>query len=355
MAFRTRRLTFALLLAWAGGVAGARVAAQAGPPIQLDAQLPRALERCVTAEQLRDSYERTHQSRIAADARSHQQQPTDLSVQLRSLGSAGGVTRIEVTASTGPRSLGARVLPVRSDDCTALPDTLALVLWLLYQNAEPEPQPALEPPPPLPPQPRAATTPLDTELPPGQRPAQPPPPEPGTPVEFGLGASGAVALGAMPRPALQLQLLVVLRVPILEFRIRAGLLWPQTIAVAEGHITMRNFDVALEACPTWHASETPRLDVRACAGPRLGVLYAESLGFAIQNTSNTELLFHAGAALEASLGVTDTSWLELAAGLGIAVRRPRFVLNFASAQPPSRVAGPEVVRGEIGLNFVQIF
>jgi hypothetical protein len=355
MAFRTWRLTFALLLAWAGGATSARVAAQPGHPIQLDAQLPRALKRCVTAEQLQESYERTHQSRVAADPRSHQQQPADLWVQLRSLGGTGGVTRIEVTASTGPRSLGARVLPVRADDCKALPDTLALVLWLLYQNAEPEPQPAPEPPPPPPPQPTAATTPLDSELPPGQRPAQPPPPEPPTPVDFGLGASAAVALGAMPRAALQLQLLVVLRVPVLEFRIRAGLVWPQTIAVAEGQITMRSYDVALEACPTWHASETPRLDLRACVGPRLGVLYAASSGFAIQNPSNTELLFHAGAALEASLGVTATSWLEFATGLGIAVRRPRFVLNYASAQPPSRVAGPEVVRGEIGLNFIQMF
>jgi hypothetical protein len=354
MALRTWQLTFALLLAWASGSAVAQVAAQPGPPIQLDAQLPRALKRCVTAEQLRASYERTHQSRMAADTRSHQQQPSDLSVQLHSLGSTGGVTRIEVTASTGPRSLGTRVLPVRSDDCQALPDTLALVLWLLYQNAEPDPKP--EPPPAsLPPPPAAAVVPLDTELPPGQRPAQPPPPEPATPVELGLGASAAVALGAMPRAALQLQLLAVLRVPILEFRIRAGLLWPQTIAVAEGRITMRTYDVALEACPTSHASETPRLDLRACLGPRLGLLHTASSGFAIQNASNTEPLFHVGATLEASLGITETSWLELATGLGIAVRRPRFVLNFATAQPPSRVAGPEVVRGEVGLNFIQIF
>jgi hypothetical protein len=353
MAFRTWQLTFALLLAWAGGAGSARVEAQPGPPIQLDARLPRALAHCVTAEQLRESYERTHQNRVAADAHTHQQPPSELSIQLRSLGSSSGVTRIEVSASTGPRSLGTRVLPVRTDDCNALPDTLALVLWLLYQNAEPEQPP--EPQPPPSPQPRAATAPRDRELPPGQRPAPPPRPEPPTPLDVGFGASAGVALGALPHAALQLQLLAVLRVPILELRIRAGLLWPQTNTVAEGRIRMRNYDIALEGCPTWHASGSPRLDLRACLGPRFGVLYAESSGFAVQNTSNTELLVHIGTALEASLGLSDASWLELAAGVAVAVRRPRFVLNFATAQPPSRVAGPEVVRGEIGLSFVQIF
>jgi hypothetical protein len=240
---------------------------------------------------------------------------------------------------------------VRADDCKALPDTLALVLWLLAQSAEPEP----EPPPAALQQPVAApaVAPRDPEVPPGQGPPPPPPPSPPSTTHFGAGLGGALALGVLPRAALQLQLLAVVRVPIFEGRIRAALLWPQTIAVAEGRVAMQSYDVALEVCPRWQVSNAPALELRGCVGPRFGLLRAASSGL-VRNADNSELLVYAGASAEAALAVSESSWLQLAAGLGIALRRPRFVLDFETPQPSLPIEGPELWRGEFGLAFVQI-
>lgn len=350
MALRTWQLPLALLLAWATS-SGATAQAPAGPRIQLEAKLPRSLKRCVSAEQLEASYERARQTRVAADTQIRED-PAEFQVQLRSLGASGGATQIELAAQSGARSLGTRVLPVRADDCKALPDTLALVLWLLSQSAEPAPEPP--PPPPAPPPAAPAVAPRDPEVPPGQGPPPPPPPSAPSTTHLGVGLGGALALGVLPRAALQLQLLAVLRVPVFEGRLRAAVLWPQTMGVAEGRVAMRSYEVALEICPHWQVSDEPALELRGCLGPRFGLLRATSTGFAVQNPSNTELLVYAAATAEAALAVSESSWLQFAAGLGIAFRRPRFVLNFESAQPPMPIDGPELWRGEIGLSFVQL-
>jgi hypothetical protein len=90
------------------------------PRVVLDAQLPAALSGCVSAERLQASCERALGRARGAEVRA-----SELRVTLRSL-TQGDVTRLELHASTEARALGERILPVRADDCAALPDTLAL-------------------------------------------------------------------------------------------------------------------------------------------------------------------------------------------------------------------------------------
>lgn len=292
----------------------------------------------MSAEQLQASYQRAR-----SRARGSEAAATELKVALRSQGSAP-VTRLQLQAATERRALGERVLPVRADDCAALPDTLALVLLLLSQSAGPEPAP----PPPM-----AAEPMVDSELP-WQRRSMPVEPPAGDPV-FGLGVGAGAMLGTLGRAALQLQLVAALRTPILDGRVRAAVLWPQAFAVAEGRVTMASYELALEACPKWRAAEQPKIELRLRIGPRAGVIRAESRGFLVQNRTRNELLVYASVAPEAAVSLGPSTWLELGAGIALALQRPRFLLQFAEQKPDLELAGPAPVRGEFALTVVQMF
>ena len=306
------------------------------PRIVLDAQLPAALAGCVSTERLQASYERA-----LGRVRGSEPRAVELRVSLRSLAQTD-VTRLELRAATEARVLGERSLPVRPDDCEALPDTLALVLLLLSQSAEPEPAPAAL-------QLTAAEPMLDSEVPGRVRPTPPPPAGP----VIGLGIGAAGTFGALARAALELQLVAVLRTAALDWRVRAALLWPEELAIAEGRVTMRSYEVALEACPRWTLSQG--FEVRVCVGPRFGLVHAVSRGFAVQNTSASEFLLCASATPEAAVALTRSTWLALSAGLGVVLQRPRFVLEFAEPKPAVELAGPALVRAELGVALMQMF
>jgi hypothetical protein len=351
MAFRIRRLAWALLLACASG-AWARLPARASElHVSLDAQLPPALQRCVSREQLRARYVKVRDASSNAEARRHPLQ--ELWVGLRIASQDGELAQLELTAATRQRALGTRVLPVRVADCAALPETLALVLWLLSQSAEPVAAPA--PPPPS----AAEVAERDAELPRGQRSpprqsqAQAQGREPG--IAIGLGLGGGAAFGVLPRAALQLQLSAELRAALVGLRVRAALLWPQAQAIAEGSVSMSTYEIALEACPSWRVNAQPALELRACAGPRLGLLRSKSSGFLVHNADNIDLLVYAGASLEAALALGSTRWLALSTGLALALERPQFVLQFANTSRQRSLEGPALMRGDVSLGLLQMF
>jgi hypothetical protein len=316
--------------------------ASAQTPIVLDSQLPKALQRCVSTERLQASYARARDRHAEA---SESQDTRALRVELRSQDDTRAeVTQVELRAFRGARYLGARVLPIRAQDCSALPETLALVLDFLSRSAPPEPDNPPDAPPaiPLVPQPIAADL---TE-------PAPPPPHPSAENEWAVGLGMGAFFGALPQTAAALQLLAALRIPRIELRVHATVLWPQESSIAEGSVDMSAYELALEGCPTLQLEPWA---LRLCFGPRFGIVRASSRGFAVRNRGPTEFSLYLGAVPEVAFAVTATTWLQLTAGIALALQRPKFVVQFQAPDPSLQLDGPSALRAEIGLNVVQIF
>ncbi len=253
---------------------------------------------------------------------------------------------LEIRAHDAQRDLGARVLPVHQRDCGAMPDAVALVLVLLSRSAGEPPAPQPEPPPPpagpLPPPPAAAP------------PPPPPPPPESTPMSWHLAAGGSAVWGLLPSVALALHVEAGLAIaPFWGLRARAELLWPQTRTAAEGTIDFWGAAIAAEACFHLLAPFSPRLVLRACAGPRLGFVRAASRGFTRLNLQPTDPTLYLGALLEAELRLGGATWLRLGGGLSGGLERPVFWVEIAGQLQQLGATSP--LRSELGLSLVQNF
>jgi len=316
--------------------------ASAQTPIVLDSQLPKALQRCVSAERLETSYARARDRHTEAP---DSQDTRALRVELRSQDDTrAAVTQVELRAYRGARYLGARVLPIRAQDCSALPETLALVLDFLSRSAPPEADTPPDTPPPSPPIPQPIAA--DTTEP------SPPPPQPATEAQWALGLGIGAFFGALPKTATALQLLAALRIPQIELRVHATVLWPQERSIAEGSVDMSAYELAVEGCPTWQRDPWA---LRLCFGPRFGIVSAASRGFAVRNRDPTEFSLYLGALPEVAFAVTPTTWLQVTGGIALALQRPKFVVQFQGLDPSLQLDGPNALRAEIGLSLMQIF
>jgi hypothetical protein len=325
-----------LLLAWSLVSSPVRAEARAGC-VELVGDPPAALVTCVTAEKLCESYQRA----LAADG-GDDPQLAELrwKVRLRAQPAAQGEMSLALDAFAKGRLLGRRTLAIRERDCAAVPDALALVLLLLAREAEstvPEPPPS------------AATM-----MPPSAAAApRAPTPQPHGVVELGAGA--AVIVGALPAAAFGLQLQAATRTAPIAIRLRAAWLWPQELAVEEGVIAMRSYELAIEACSGLELTSSPRLALSLCAGPRAGVFHAAARGFTVVNHRADEFLLYFGALPEVSLALGPATWLRFGAGGAVALVHPRFHVGLDAGARSLALSAPGWLRAELGLTLVQNF
>lgn len=317
-----------------GAVPGAQAEAS---QIVLDAELPAQLAGCVTSTQLNDSYQRALRAYGGEDA------AKDMQLRAAVTGRAGaapGTTLLQIAAFDADRPLGTRELPVRTDDCAALPDALGLVLALMTRDA-PQPPPRAAPPAPaeLQAQPLAASR-LSTA-------------QPTAHVALGI-ASGAV-FGVLPSGALALQLQAATPGDQLSLRLKAGLLWPQEIALAEGFIEMRSYELGLDACAGLQWPGWPRLWLRLCGGPRIALVVGRGREFNVDNLSANEWAVYLGLVPELAVRLATATRLQLGAGAALAVARPRFQVGIDGGRQVVELKDPGLLRGEVVLSLVQIF
>ena len=343
-----------LMLMLLGVVVPPRARAQVAlQQIVLEAELPESLRGCVSASLLEQGYRRA----LAAEGGEGSADPeVPLLVHLRARdGADADTTLLELEASAAGRPLGLRTLPVRTRDCAALPDALALVLVLLSRAAGPTRQAASTAPAPPPAaratEPSAATG--SATAPSATAPRRPRPETRSETVAIGAGAG--VWLRALPRAALALQLQAATRREPLALRLTAALLWPQELGVAEGFIQTRGYELALEVCSEQRVRSLPRLALRLCLGPRFGLLVARGRQFQLGNQRAHEFSLHLGMLPEALLRIAADTWLQLGAGGAVALVRPQFGVGLERGQRRLSLAAPGPLRAELGLSLVQIF
>jgi hypothetical protein len=328
---RCARALASLILIWAL-LSPTPVAAQSGC-VEVVGEPPHALEPCVNAERLCEGYQRT----VAADGGDQRLAQVRWQVRLRARAAANAELAVDVDAFTAGHLLGRRTLSIRARDCPALPDAIALVLVLLAREA-------------------AATAP---EQPPsaadGQRLTAAAKPEPRPVDVIELGAGAGVGFGALPASAFTLQLQATSRSEPVAFRARVAMLWPQQLGVEEGEVTMREYELAVEACSGPIVASSPRLALRLCAGPRVGVLHAAARNFRVQNHRADEFLMYFGVIPELSVALASSTWLQLGAGAAVALVRPQFKVGLDGGARSLSLDAAHWLRGELGLTLVQIF
>lgn len=319
--------------------------------VELNNELPAALRGCVAAAQLCVSYRRALADHATAGARIP---GLGWHVDLR--GQADPQTSafsLEMDAFAAGQLQGRRTLSVHAQDCAALPDTLGLVLVLLGEEVQ-----------------RAATTGDAASLSPApsasalshadrrgdgheatnqtrarQAPA----------AQLELGAALGFYIGVLPStaPALQLHA-ATLHGPI-PLRLGAAWLWPQTWAIAEGHVQMRDYELSIDVCPVLHWARGLGFALRLCAGPRLGVVDARSRGFTIRNEHTALFYLYVGLLPEISVALSTTSWLHLDAGAAVALVRPRFTVGLDGGTRRTTLDTFTPLRAEIMLHLAHFF
>ena len=345
----------------------------------LDAELPPEIRSCVTADQLQAAYQHAlaaHGGETAAALTLH--------VTVRSSpGPSPQTLRLEVTAAADPRALGTpertshesdkrplgtRELQVHESDCHALADAIGLVLALLARDGAASVPPLTSEPEPG--SPRRTGPPASAELEPGsprgtiprasaelepRTPALPSASPPASRKHLALGAGAGAISGVLPAAAFALQLQAATPGELLSLRVKVGMLLPRKKRLAEGVIEARSYELALEACaglpwPSW-----PRLALRACAGPALGLIYAQGRDFLVQNQSQREVLLYFGLLPEVALRLGSATWLQLAAGGAVALIRPHFEVERAAGKGILALKTPALLRAELSLSLLQIF
>lgn len=323
--------------------------------VHLDAELPRGMERCVSARQLCQSYQlAAANSGATGGDEALLVQSWELRLRGHSAPDAHAADELELEldAMADGRAVGQRRLTVRSSDCAALPDALAWVLVLLAQDAASAPQPAAAAPSTNQRQDMQAAAPpqlVAAESPDSRAPM------PASPGRFALGAGAGVWVGVLPSAAFALQLQAAVTIEPIAYRLRATVLWPQQLDIAEGSVLMRDYELAIEACPGLQLETQPRVELRVCAGPRLGLLYASARDFALRNDEATQFLLYFGVAPEASLALGRNTWLQLSTGAAVGLMRPRIAVAFGDGQSRTVLPALRTLRAELMLSLLQIF
>lgn len=297
--------------------------------IAFEAALPAQLAQCVSSERLRASY-----VEMLAAYGGGAQAPA-LRLRVRDAGVHAGTQLLEASAFSGGRDLGTRTLPVKGSDCDALPNTLALVLVLLATEAAPVATAT------APPKPSAAGPPAVA-------------PKPAQHHDIELAAGAQALFGVLPHTAAGLQLRAAIASRPMAVRLAIGLVWPQQLEVAEGAILWRSYEMAIEAC-SYPLQPLAWLGLRLCAGPRFGVMFARSEGFALQTKGTSAGLLYLGMQPEAAVRLGTKTSLQLGGGIGVALWRPRFYVGLDGGEHMRVFDEPAPVRAELTVSLAQIF
>jgi hypothetical protein len=214
--------------------------------------------------------------------------------------------RIELRDAEGP--LGARELSTEAAHCSALDDSLALVVALLVETP-PERESAPGP------------TPAAPALPPARVPVPRPaeirvPKETFAPREaarFGVRLSALAALGLLPGTALGAELALqaqFARVPPIVLLLEAFIPRKETLSARDAGAELASERFGLEVCPALLAGQNARLE--SCLGQRVGRMRAEGFGFD-RNVATDRLHYAFSAALNSVLALGAR--FELSAGI----------------------------------------
>jgi hypothetical protein len=219
------------------------------------------------------------------------------------------VVRIELRDAEGP--LGARELSTEAAHCSALDDSLALVVALLVETppereSAPSPTPNPTPAAPAPPPARGPVRTAEIRV----------PPETFAPREgarFGIRLSGLAALGLLPGLAFGAELALQAqfpRLPRLVLSFDAFIPRSETLSARDAGAELASQRLGLEVCPALFASRPARVEL--CLGQRVGRMRAEGFGFDRNLTSN-RLYYAVSAGLASMLALS--AGLELSAGM----------------------------------------
>jgi hypothetical protein len=190
----------------------------------------------------------------------------------------------------------------------------------------------------------------------------PAPPKPGAPKPLAasehasveLSAAAQALFGVLPHSALALQLRAATVWKPVSLRLAAAVLWPQTLQVAEGSIRWQSYELALEACSS-ALQPVSWLALRLCTGPRVGFMLARSQDFALQTKGAGVTLLYLGVGPEASFRLGPATWLQLGAGIAVALLRPQFFVGIDGGERVRVFDEPTLMRGELGLSLAEIF
>jgi hypothetical protein len=331
-----RQVALAAALACCGMWTTSASAEPAANEARLEIVRDDATRSCISEKALERSVERRLRRKVfGADARFSLRVAFERS-------DAAWLADLELSDADGP--LGKRQLSTEARHCSALDDSLALVVALLVDTPperEPSPpttpEPSPEPARPLPP--RRSPTPI-------QVPAESFAPR--EPLGFGARGSGLLAAGLIPGIALGAEVALELAFP-------RG---PRVVASLDATVTRKREGgdggaafssrrVGLELCGlggAWGA-----LSVEPCVGQRVGWIGAEGFDFD-QNLEITRLYYSLAAGVD--VGVAVTGALRVSAGLRgeFPLTRDRFSERLANGERDElfRVA-PLIASTRIGL------
>jgi hypothetical protein len=180
-------------------------------------------------------------------------------------------------------------------------------------------------------------------------------PAPRTAANIGLGGGAGVFYGVLPSAALALQLQAAYVSGLFSLRVRGTLLWPQQQHIAEGNVRWHDYELSVEGCAGFPFSEAPRLVLRACAGPRGGIVHVSAHDFALQNQAASKFLMYLGVMPELTLALGARTQLQLGAAASLGLVRPRFGIGLNNGAQLATFSTPGWLRGEVALSLLQIF
>jgi hypothetical protein len=295
-------------LAGADGAAGAAT---------LEVTRAAGAEACIDAPHLTKTVEARLKRAVFAGSGSA---PLSLSVELSQRDGAW-VAKVRIADHLGP--LGQRELSSEARHCSALDDSLALVVALLVDTPparDPATIPSPEPVASAQPAPKAAPTaaaPTPLVLPPDTA-------SPREPVRFGARATGALAFGLLPGVGPGIDLAAAARFPSgLRVRVLGELFFEQSASLDNGE-NGGTFSALRGGSELCGFSFGPRqLSFELCGGQMLGRLAASGVGFD-RNADAAQLIVSLAAGADARLPLTEDLGLVLAARAEVPLSRDRF-------------------------------
>jgi hypothetical protein len=226
-------------------------------------------------------------------------------------------------------ALGRRELKTRAPHCSALDDSLALVVALLVDSPEAHEQaeaaavtegPATPPGAAPPPVAASASAPPRTTV------AIPPDvAAPREPYRFVVGASAAALVGPLPGIALGPELLFAVRPPrFVELRLRPSLFPEREVLgpTSEQGGRLALISVALDVCPLEHGAG--RLRLSGCVGQSVGWVRAEGFGYR-KNENTGTLVYSLGVGASALIALAGPLGLEVGLGGAVPLERDTYV------------------------------
>jgi hypothetical protein len=283
--------------------------AAAHPRARLDVRREAGAEGCVDARRLTKSVEVRLRRRVfvAADG--------DLTLQVV-LSRQGEAWRALITLADAAGALGRREITTLAAHCSALDDSLGLVVALLVDTPPQRPRAEQAERAEVPPAHEAAASPSPSPTESSQQATSLSLPEdtlaPREPWQFALRASGLGVLGAAPGVAAGMSAGIAAKPPRGPWlRLLGEVVLPKSRTTAAGAgAELAAQRLGLDVCaPVWGARAI-RLD--GCVGQRLGRLSVQGLGFDY-NLKTTRAYFGLDAGLDATVPLAR--YLSLLAGV----------------------------------------